>query len=113
MSRKAVTRRRFLKPTEALLVGRLHVVPANGEYQPFLGIDVWCPFCHREHSHGWEGPEAPLDAVSHRVAHCQPGTPLDGPGYYIGLDPAEKQHNREAIARLMAMLARTTPPRRR
>ncbi len=51
-------------------------------------IAVWCPFCIKAHQHGWE-PDAPIWAISHRVAHC--GTDsmsrLHESGYYIGILP--------------------------
>lgn len=40
-------------------------------------INVWCPYCHKIHTHGWEGTET---HPTLRTAHC-----YDGPlkEYYI------------------------------
>jgi hypothetical protein len=94
--------RRSLKPTDALLVGRLYAYRqarsrSPGRIgRPALGIKVWCPFCKTTHVHGFEDPPFRMDAVSHRAAHCiSPGSPLKRAGYFVGLDPASKVHNLE------------------
>lgn len=49
-------------------------------------ITVWCPFCKRHHTHGWEKGTPDSDA-SHRVAHCDLGGPLSDQGYFISVEP--------------------------
>lgn len=89
--------RRSLKPDQPLLVGRL-VRTTGYRGRPELGLDVWCPFCKRDHNHGWEDPPFRLDEVSHRVAHCDASSPLYQAGYWVGLDPAAGAHNRKLKA---------------
>ncbi len=54
----------------ALLLGRL-----DGDI-----IHVWCPFCRKEHRHGWVPGET---KATHRVAHCFPDSPFTRWGYFI------------------------------
>lgn len=42
-------------------------------------IKVWCPYCHKIHTHGWQGTEK---NPTSRIAHCGVG-PLVGKEYYI------------------------------
>lgn len=49
-------------------------------------VECWCPHCQRSHIHGWPKGTHRLD-VSHRCAHCEPGTPFKDKGYFIGLLP--------------------------
>lgn len=83
---------RGLKPDDILLVGRLVVLDAGLRViRPHLGINVWCPFCKREHNHCWDDPPFRRDFVSHRSPHCTgKQTPA---GYYVGLDPSHVRHN--------------------
>ncbi|MHC5542266.1 hypothetical protein ACYOEI_28925 [Singulisphaera rosea] len=83
---------RGLKPEDILLVGRLVVLDAGlKNTRPHLGLVAWCPFCKREHSHGWGDPPFRRDDVSHRNAHCN--SPAAPTGYYVGLDPSHVNHN--------------------
>lgn len=44
-------------------------------------INVWCPFCKRNHVHG-------AASMGHRVAHCTDvNSPFLVTGYDIGVDP--------------------------
>ncbi len=47
-------------------------------------IAVWCPHCCRLHFHGWD-PADNGHVISHRVAHCLPGSPFKEHGYYISV----------------------------
>ena len=65
------------KPTDGLPVLR-----------GFISLDrchirVHCPCCDKMHEHTWE-PDAPDWSISHRVAHCLPGSPWRDGGYYVG-----------------------------
>lgn len=57
-------------------------------------IQVPCPYCRDRggrpvrHIHGWEARHG-FGVLSHRVAHCGPGSQMKG-GYYIALDAAAK-----------------------
>jgi hypothetical protein len=101
--RYAARFRRYLKPSDALLVGRLSLNFDRGTADRpgrfYLTIDVWCPYCKRQHNHGWvHQPPFRSDAVQHRVAHCSQGSPLvTDEGYYVGLDPEEVEHNRAIV----------------
>jgi hypothetical protein len=96
---------RSLSPTDALLVGRLSVEQDRlHRGRPYLTISVWCPFCKRMHDHGWDDPPVRSDAVTYRVSHCH--TSMLDRGYWIGLDPAARDHNREVLRQFTAMLAR-------
>jgi hypothetical protein len=99
--------RRSLSPTDALLVGLLSLHrPAARTARPYLVIAVWCPWCKRLHEHGWPNPPFRGDVVTHRVAHCGDGPLADAGGYFIGLDPAAQEHNREVARQAAAALAR-------
>jgi hypothetical protein len=50
---------------------------------------VHCPHCDANHVHGWD-PEDPRWHISHRCAHCGPGSPFTEKGYYVGLLPEIK-----------------------
>jgi hypothetical protein len=105
-----VARRRSLPRGTPLLVGRVRV---EGFRPPVLLLEVWCPWCKRLHVHGWSGDDRRADHVEHRVAHCLDGSPLQGQGYYVGLDPAAREENRRAFAafeRLLAAAARHRRP---
>jgi hypothetical protein len=93
---------RSLKPGEALLQGRLRVLnAAHLKGEPSLGLDAYCPFCRRDHQHGWvdDAGRFPGATIDHRVAHCDgdKGSPLDG--YWIGLDPHSVVANKATYAR--------------
>jgi hypothetical protein len=55
-----------------------------GEKVNKSGIAVWCPFCARYHRHCWDEDDKETH-VSHRVAHCDDGSPFLNGGYYIGI----------------------------
>src|SRR5690349_12384657 len=97
-----MTTRRSLKPTDPLLVGRLRLGFEGFPRRPHLSLDVWCPYCKREHHHGW-GPENRPDGVEHRAAHCA-GDPFGIAGYFIGLDPSARDHNRRVAVEYKAAL---------
>jgi hypothetical protein len=103
---------RGLKSDQPLLVGHLVILDAGlRSTRPHLGVDVWCPYCHRDHHHGWEDLPFRLDAASHRVAHCPHGSPFDEGGYHVGLDPspAGLADYRRVIREFAAILDRWTP----
>ncbi len=55
---------------------------ADQEHQSCT-IQVWCPFCRRFHTHGWN-PRDDGRTAEHRVAHCHdPASPFHATGYYI------------------------------
>lgn len=97
-------RRRALKPGQALLVGRLDFAPATRTRDAELRLSIWCPYCRREHEHGWGDPPFRLDVVEHRTAHCSPGSPLARDGYFIGADPSHEEHNRDQAKKMKAWL---------
>lgn len=45
-------------------------------------IAVWCPFCKRFHTHGWD-PANDGRYAEHRTAHCSDDSPFHVGGYYI------------------------------
>ncbi len=100
--------RQSLTPADALLIGRLYLhARGGGRYRPFLGIRVWCPYCHDTHQHSWIDPPFKSNTVDHRAAHChdhvtRKGMKLQSPlreggGYFIGLDPSAKAENAKVI----------------
>ena len=93
---------RSLKPDDPLLVGRLTVRRVSPGGKPYLAFDGWCPYCKRDHQHGWAEHLDRLDAVDHRVAHCGAGPLAVGRGYWIGLDPSHAEANRRAFAEYAA-----------
>jgi hypothetical protein len=46
----------------------------------------WCPFCRREHRHGW--PEKTEGGF--RTAHCQGDSPFKKGGYYLATEDEVK-----------------------
>jgi hypothetical protein len=91
-----MNRRRSLKPSQPLLVGRLVLSPGSRLRRPQLSIEVWCPSCKITHQHGWADPPFASDAVSHAVAHCGTAeSPYYESGYFTGLDPSHAEHNRK------------------
>lgn len=90
-----VTRRRSLPRELPLLVGRVRAI---GGRPPAMQIEVWCPFCKRNHVHCWSPEDRRADHVEHRVAHCLDGSPLREGDYYIGLDPDAREENKRAFA---------------
>ena len=63
-----------------VLRGFVETNPRNPEHSSIL---VYCPYCNESHVHGWDATEGG-GSVSHREAHCPPGTPFKDKGYYIG-----------------------------
>jgi hypothetical protein len=51
-------------------------------------IIVWCPYCNKAHSHGWDAM-APDWSIPHRGAHCLQDSPFHEDGYYIGALPRQ------------------------
>ena len=70
--RNAMKTIQSLKPTDAVLVGRLYLLRTY-RARPGLGISVWCPYCKREHHHSWDESLTRVDQVDHRAAHCNDG----------------------------------------
>lgn len=99
--------RRSLKPDQPLLVGRLDILDIfRRSTAPHLGLNVWCPYCRREHNHGWGRPDKiTIAEVEHRCAHCGDGSPFRKGGYWIALDPASAVENKATFARFRALLA--------
>jgi hypothetical protein len=97
-------RRRSLKPSDILLVGKIEI--GRGEPVHML-IRVWCPRCKDRHTHAW-CEEYKTDDVGHRISHCtgQPGETWDS--YFIGLDPDAKAENR-AVLKEFARLVPVPP----
>jgi hypothetical protein len=102
-----MTTRRSLKPDQPLLVGRLRILDEfRTSTPPHLGLDVWCPYCKREHNHGWVRPEKiTVAGVEHRGAHCSDDSPFRDGGYWIALDPLAKAENKATHARFLLLLA--------
>lgn len=101
--------RRKLEPGQPLLVGRLFV--RGRGLRSSLGLEVWCPYCKTSHVHGWDDPPFRSDLVSHREAHCTPGSPLYDRGYHVGLDPSHHAHNRATLDRLLNLLVAGSAPK--
>lgn len=64
-------------------------------------IAVFCPYCHRNHHHGWPSRSAEPGRLEHRVCHCfdtprrrAKDSPYWGKGYLIGIDPNRKNLER-------------------
>jgi len=47
-------------------------------------VKVWCPYCEEYHIHGYT-PQKDAQNMGHRVAHCDPNSPLWKTGYHIRL----------------------------
>jgi len=59
--------------------------PGDDEEHRSCTIAVWCPWCKRFHTHGWD-PAEDARVASHRVAHCHdPASPFDDGGYFISV----------------------------
>lgn len=91
-----MTDTRGLPSGVASLISRLVFTPRRRS-PPVLTLRCWCPYCRREHSHGWPEPGWPLTASVHRAAHCDTGPLLTG-GNWIMPDPALADANRQALA---------------
>lgn len=64
-------------------------------------IAIYCPYCKKEHFHGWPDRTTDSEHLEHRLCHCvnmpdHPRTesPFMRRGYMIGIDPAA--HNEPA-----------------
>ena len=101
--------RRGLPHDAPLLVGRL-ILTITPRRPLVLTLAVWCPWCKREHFHGW--PDAArLDGVTHRVAHCA-DSPLRADGYFIGLDAARAAEHRKTLVEFRRLNCETPTIRR-
>ncbi|WP_422932063.1 hypothetical protein [Singulisphaera sp. PoT] len=98
--------KRGLKPENILLVGRLSINTRLGMDRPCLSISVWCPFCKKNHTHGWTDRKFNGNSISNRGSHCVKKHPAVASGYWIGLDPAWAKENKEVYAALEKLRAR-------
>lgn len=60
-------------------------------------IAIYCPFCRRNHFHGWPSRSIDPNLLEHRLCHChdkpnrcRTESPFYGRGYLIGVDPNAK-----------------------
>jgi hypothetical protein len=74
-----------------MLLGRLRLCRYRVTGATYLRIDVWCPCCRVQHTHGFTQG---LDECEHRTAHCRDSSPFRDGGYYIAVDPA---HDAESV----------------
>jgi hypothetical protein len=84
----------------AVLVGRLQLNRDGGRV--VLTLHAWCPWCRKEHVHGWPDWDEPMARVGHRVTHCDYPQPVRFSDYFIGLDPAWRKHNEAVLAEARA-----------
>jgi hypothetical protein len=90
---------------EPLLVGRVSIVQASPEERPRLEVSVWCPHCKIGHTHPWIDPEYQADAAIQVTARCV-HSQWASRGYWIGLDPMQREGNGR-VYRAMKALMRT------
>jgi hypothetical protein len=77
------------------VVARWWPGPGPGQEHRQCLIDVFCPYCDRMHTHGWD-PANNARVVEFRVAHCDQGDLFYGGGYWISVwrqsDPGSAAH---------------------
>ena len=89
-----------IDPKTGLNILRGHISYAG---QDCCQISIYCPYCHRNHVHGWPSRTEDSNHLEHRSCHChdtrhrsRKDSPYVDHGYLIGIKP-QPQTRRQGI----------------